>query len=238
MNRILFPLFLAISLAVGQFAELSACSSRQSRFSLRDFFLLPDSTEVSNKPARILFLGNSLSAGYGLDKSQAYPAIIQQKIDSLGWKFRVINAGLSGDTSAGGLRRINWLLRQQIDVLVLELGGNDGLRGIPIEETRKNLQAIIDSTRKKNPNVKLLIAGMQVPPNMGERYAGQFLSIFEDLGKQKGAVLIPFLLEGVGGIPELNLPDRVHPTAEGHAIVAENVWKELRPLLEQLTESK
>jgi acyl-CoA thioesterase-1 len=143
----------------------------------------------------------------------------------------VINAGLSGETSAGGLRRINWLLKRPIDVLVLELGANDGLRGIPAAQTRQNLQAIIDRVKEKNPAVKIIIAGMMVPPNMGADYAGEFQKIFPQLAKQNQAELIPFLLEGVAGIPELNLPDGIHPTAEGHRIVAGTVWKVVKPVL-------
>ena len=180
----------------------------------------------------ILFLGNSLAAGYGLTPEQAFPALIQQKIDSLDWQFDVINAGLSGETSSGGLRRINWLLKRRIDVLVLELGANDGLRGIPVAQTTENLQAIIDRVKTKNPETKVVIAGMMVPPNMGPDYSAEFENIFSGLAKANSAALIPFLLEGVGGVPELNLPDGIHPTAEGHEIVAENVWEVLKPVLE------
>ena len=182
----------------------------------------------------ILFLGDSLTAGYGLDATQAFPALIQNRIDSVGWKFRVINAGQSGDTSSGGLSRIDWLLQREIHVLVIELGINDGLRGIQTDVTRKNLQAIINRTRRKYPKVELILAGMQVPPNMGETYASSFKAIFPQLAKKNRAHLIPFLLEGVGGNPSLNLPDGIHPSAEGHQIVAENVWKVMEPLLRSL----
>lgn len=190
-----------------------------------------DNKNSKKKSAKtILFLGNSLTAGYGLKKSQAFPALVQQKIDSLDWSFEVVNAGLSGETSSGGLRRINWLLKRKVDVLVLELGANDALRGIYLELTKKNLQAIIDSTKNKYPNVKIVVAGMLAPPNLGEEYTDKFRSIYTVLAKD--ALLVPFLLEGVGGVPELNLSDGIHPTAEGHKIVAENVWKVLKPLLE------
>lgn len=181
-----------------------------------------------------MFLGNSLTAGYGVDPSQAYPALIQERIDSRGWNFRVINAGQSGDTSAGGLGRLDWLLRSAIDVLVLELGANDGLRGLTVEVTENNLQAIIDRTKRKYPRVKLVVAGMQVPPNLGPEYGEKFRSIFTDLSSRNRAALIPFLLDGVGGEPELNLPDGIHPTAKGHQVVAGNVWKVLEPLLRSL----
>ncbi len=182
----------------------------------------------------ILFLGNSLTAGYGLDATQAFPALIQNRIDSMGWKFEVINAGQSGDTSSGGLSRIQWLLRREIHVLVLELGINDGFRGIHVEVIRKNLQAIINRTKSKYPEVEVVLAGMQVPPNMGSSYASSFKAIFPQLAKKNGAHLIPFLLEGVGGNPNLNLPDGIHPSAEGHKIVAENVWKVMEPLLRSM----
>jgi len=181
----------------------------------------------------ILLLGDSLAAGYGLDLSEAFPALLQKKVDEAGLKFSVVNAGVSGDTSAGGLRRIDWLLKRRVDVLVLELGGNDGLRGIPAAATRTNLQAIIDRTKQKYPQVQIVVAGMQMPPNMGADYNTAFAKIFPDLAKANNAALVPFLLEGVGGKPELNLPDMIHPTAEGHKIVAENVWKVLKPVLEK-----
>lgn len=188
-----------------------------------------------NPPAKtILFLGNSLTAGYELDPEQAYPALIQQKIDSLGWDFQVINAGLSGETSAGGMRRLNWLLKRRVDVLVLALGANDGLRGFSPKATEENLQEIIHRTRKKYPDVKIVIAGMEALPNMGELFVKEFRAIFPRLAERNRAALIPFLLEGVGGIPDLNLPDGVHPTAEGYRMVAKNVWKILAPVLTEL----
>ncbi len=175
-------------------------------------------------------MGDSLTAGYGLDPNEAFPALIQRKIRSLGWDFEVVNAGLSGETSAGGLRRIDWLLRRRIDVLVLALGGNDGLRGISPDLTRQNLQSILDRARGKYPAVKIAIAGMQIPPNLGQDYTSRFRAIFPDLAVANKALLIPFLLEGVGGKPDSNQPDGIHPTAQGHTIIAENVWKVLEPL--------
>jgi len=182
----------------------------------------------------ILFFGNSLSAGYGLDPELAFPARIQEKIDSLKWNFRVVNAGSSGETSSGGLRRVDWLLKNRVDIFVLELGGNDGLRGITLDLTKKNLQAIIERVKAKYPSVKIVIAGMQVPPNLGQEYAAQFRALYVELAKKNDALLIPFLLEGVGGDPKLNLPDGIHPTAEGHRIVAKNVWKVLLPLVKTM----
>jgi len=189
-------------------------------------------------PRVVLFLGDSITAGYGLDITQAYPALIQEKIDAKNWPFKVVNAGQSGDTTAGGLNRIDWLLRSRIDVLFLELGANDGLRGLPAENVQKNLQAIIDRVKTKYPEVKIVIAGMKVPPNMGRSYSDQFQSIFVSLAKKNNAPLIPFILEGVGGIRDLNLPDGIHPTARGHEIVAANVWKALEPVLQSLLKQR
>jgi acyl-CoA thioesterase I len=179
----------------------------------------------------ILVLGDSLAAGYGLDPAEAFPALLQEKVAALGLPYRVVNAGLSGDTTAGGVRRIDWLLKQRVDVLVLELGGNDGLRGIAPETTRTNLQAIIDRTRGKYPAARVVIAGMRMPPNMGADYVGRFEKVFETVAKQNDAALVPFLLEGVGGRADLNQGDRIHPTAEGQRILADNVWQALGPLL-------
>jgi len=193
-----------------------------------------DTTKSGSNAKAILFFGDSLTAGYGLEPSQAFPALIQEKINVLGWNFRVINAGLSGETTAGGLRRIDWVLQRPIDVLVLELGANDGLRGLPIEGAKQNLQAIIDRTRNKYPRVKVVLVGMQVPANLGRDYTTRFRAIFPELATANGTALVPFLLEGVGGVPALNLPDGIHPTPEGHKIVADNVWKVLEPVLETM----
>jgi acyl-CoA thioesterase I len=191
-------------------------------------------TAAAPAPRVVLFLGDSITAGYGLELSEAYPALIQNKIDAKHWQFKVVNAGQSGDTSAGALSRIDWLLRNRVDVLVVELGANDGLRGLPAETTRKNLQAIIDRTKTKYPGAKIVIAGMKVPPNMGRDFGKEFEAIFPALAKKNNAPLIPFILEGVGGIHQLNLPDGMHPTAKGHQIVAANVWKVLEPVLRSL----
>jgi acyl-CoA thioesterase-1 len=192
------------------------------------------STAAGQTPKTILFLGDSITAGYGIDPSEAFPARIQQRIDARGWRFRVVNAGQSGDTSAGGLSRLDWLLRNRIDILVLELGANDGLRGLPVENTRKNLQAIIDRTRERYPHVKIVIAGMKLPPNWGGDYGRRFESMFAELARKNKAALVPFVLEGVGGVRDLNLQDEIHPTAKGHEIVAANVWKVLEPLIKTL----
>jgi acyl-CoA thioesterase-1 len=157
---------------------------------------------------------------------------LENKIQAAGLAFTVVNAGISGDTTADGLARLNWLLRRKIDVLIVELGGNDGLRGLPPATTESNLQAIIDQAREKYPRIQFVIAGMKMPPNMGQDYDRAFAKIFPDIAKKCHAALIPFLLEGVGGDPHLNQPDGIHPTPDGHKIVADNVWKVLRPLLE------
>ena len=179
----------------------------------------------------ILFLGDSLTSGYGLSAEGAFPAVIQAKIDSLGLGYEVVNAGISGETTSAGLSRMNWMLKRRIDVLVIALGANDGLRGVPLKVTRQNLQAIVDSSRKAYPKVNVVLAGIQVPPNLGPEYTSEFKEIFPELAAKNKVALIPFLLEGVGGIQEFNLADGIHPTVAGHRKVAENVWKVLGPLL-------
>lgn len=179
----------------------------------------------------ILFFGNSLTAGLGLDTTEAYPALIQNRIDSLNYDYEVVNAGLSGDTSASGKNRIDWVLKQNVDIFVLELGANDGLRGIPLKETRKNLQDIINTVKSKNPSTTIILAGMQIPPNMGQDYTSEFRNIFPELAEKNDIALISFLLEGVAGNPNLNQNDGIHPTAEGYKIVKENVWAVLEEVL-------
>jgi len=184
-------------------------------------------------PRTLVFFGDSLTAGYGLDDpaSEAYPALIQQKLDAAHLSWRVVNAGLSGETTAGGLRRVEWTLRSPADVFVLALGANDGLRGIEPAISRANLQGIIGRVRARCPAAVIVLAGMQMPPTMGESYAREFAAVYSDVARENHLVLIPFLLAGVGGQAELNQPDGIHPTAQGHAIVAENVWAVLQPLL-------
>ncbi|PWU00663.1 MAG: arylesterase [Bacteroidetes bacterium] len=187
------------------------------------------------KKKLIVFFGNSLTAGYGLDDpGLAFPGLIKKKIDSLNLPYNVVNAGLSGETTAGGLARIDWILRDAPDIFFLELGGNDGLRGIPVTETSKNLQSIIDKVLAKNPKVKIVLAGMMVPPNMGSTYSNAFKSVFQELAKRNTTInlsFMPFLLAGVGGETALNQADGIHPNVAGHRIVAENVWKIIQPLL-------
>ncbi|MCW3080644.1 arylesterase [Segetibacter sp.] len=197
--------------------------------------LAKEKTDAVNQPVRtILFFGNSLTAGYGLDPTESFPSVIQQKIDSAKLPFKSVNAGVSGETSAGGNGRIDWILKQPVDVFVLELGANDGLRGIPVAETKRNLQAIIDKVRKKYPNAQLVLAGMQMPPSMGQEYGLQFRSIFPELAKKNDMALVPFLLERVGGVRELNQPDGIHPSSTGAKILAENVWIVLEPVLRKM----
>jgi len=179
----------------------------------------------------ILFFGDSLTAGMGLDPENAFPALIQSTLDSLGMEYTVINSGLSGETTASGKNRLNWVLNQDADIFVLELGANDGLRGIPLSETRKNLQFIIDAVRDKNPDTKIVMAGMQIPPNMGPEYTTEFRTIFPELAEKNDLPLIPFLLEGVAGNPELNQADGIHPTIDGHKIVSQNTWAVLKEIV-------
>ena len=200
--------------------------------------LAGDGPNANGEKKRIVVLGDSITAGYGLDPQEAYPALLQKKIDAAGLPYTVANAGVSGDTTAGGLRRVAWALGQQgADVLVVALGGNDGLRGIQPEQTRENLAGIIDKARTKNPQMKVVIAGMQMPDNMGAEFTTKFKELYPGIAKEKKVALVPFLLEGVGGSEELNQEDRIHPTAEGQAKVAETVWKVLKGELEKGSEA-
>lgn len=183
----------------------------------------------------ILIFGDSLASGYGTSRAAAFPAVLQSRIDSLGYDFEVVNAGLSGETSAAGLRRVDWVLQRHVDVFVLELGGNDGLRGLPGDHTEVTLQQILDRVKAKYPDAALVIAGMQIPPNLGPEYTANFRAMYPRLAEANDAVLIPFLLEGVAAVPELMLPDGIHPTAEGHRKVADVVWPYLEPVLLRLS---
>ena len=195
---------------------------------------LAQTTPTPAGPSRtksLVFLGDSLTAGFGLEPNQAFPALISKKIHAAGLPFEVQNAGVSGDTSAGALRRIDWLLQRPIDVLVIELGGNDALRGLPIKSLKENLQKLIDKVKAKSPALQIVIAGMQIPPNLGADYEAGFARIYPELARENNTFLIPFLLEGVGGHRELNQPDMIHPTAAGQQIIADVVWKTLEPIL-------
>ena len=189
-----------------------------------------DTNDTENKT--ILFFGDSITAGYGLETTDdAFPAIVQEKIDSLDLNYTVVNSGVSGETSAGGRSRIDWILNQDIEIFLLELGANDGLRGVPLSETRNNLQAIIDAVKQKDPNTKIILAGMELPPNMGQAYTSEFRTMYVELAEKNDVVFIPFILKDVGGIAELNQNDGIHPTVEGHKIISNTVWDYLKPLL-------
>ncbi|WP_373524259.1 arylesterase [Aquiflexum sp.] len=188
-------------------------------------------TQDTEQKKLILFFGNSLSAGYGIDAEDAFPGLVAQRIDSLELDYRVVNGGLSGETTASGLSRLDWFLEEEPAIFVLELGGNDGLRGIPISETKKNLKGIIQAVRSKYPETTILLAGMQIPPNMGPEYTREFRELYPSVAEEENVALIPFLLEGVAGNPDLNLPDGIHPTEEGHLIVFETIWGYLEGLL-------
>jgi len=192
---------------------------------------LPDARAAETPGKSLVFLGDSLTAGFGVQPTEAFPALVAEKIRVAGLPFEVQNAGLSGDTSAGGLRRIDWLLQRPIDVLVIELGANDGLRGLDLKSMKANLQAIIDKAKAKNSSVKIVLAGMQVPPNLGPEYAAGFQRVYAELARDNNAALVPFLLEGVGGQRELNQADLIHPNAAGHRIIADLVWRTLEPIL-------
>jgi len=218
-------LFLIVSTSCGE-------SSNKKTTTTNDNIEAVDSSQTApSKDKTILFFGNSLTAGLGLKLEEAFPAVIQRRLDSLNLPYQVINAGLSGETTTSGKNRVGWVLNQKVDIFVLELGANDGLRGIPLSETRKNLQDIIDIVREKNPKAQIILAGMQIPPNMGEEYTTEFRNIFPELAEKNHIKLIPFLLENVAGIPELNQDDSIHPTVEGQKIVAENVWAVLKGML-------
>lgn len=227
LHFLLIPLFACL---------LAACGSNETQKNTAAADQPGDSTTSSDQPEataqkRMIFFGNSLTAGYQLDPNDAFPALIGERLDSLGYDYKVLNAGLSGETSSGGLERVDWIIDKGVDVFVLELGANDGLRGIPTAETRENLKGILDKVRARNPMAKLIIAGMQVPPNMGPDYAEDFRSIFPELAEAYDAVLIPFLLEGVAGKPDLNLADGIHPTEEGYKIVTETVWDAVKQVI-------
>ncbi|MEP0710312.1 MAG: arylesterase [Algoriphagus sp.] len=191
--------------------------------------------EAESDEKLILFFGNSLTAAYGIDQEDGFAGLTQKRIDSLGLNYKVINCGLSGETTAGGLSRLDWFLEDEPAIFVLELGGNDGLRGIKVSESKSNLLKMIDKVRAKFPDTKIILAGMQIPPNMGQEYAGEFTDMYPAVAEEKDVTLIPFLLENVGGIPELNLPDGIHPTEEGHQIVFETIWPYIEQKINELS---
>lgn len=189
-------------------------------------------TRRAAERGRVLFVGTSLTAGLGLDPSEAYPAIVAAKIDSAGLPFEVVNAGVSGETSSGALRRIDWLLREPVDVVVIETGANDGLRGVPVATLRANLAALVERIRATRPDASILLVQMEALPNFGPEYTGAFRDVYPEVAEESGVTLAPFLLDGVAGRPSLNQPDGIHPTAEGARLAAANLWATLAPLLE------
>ncbi len=197
--------------------------------------LLVSAAESTNAPARrLVVLGDSLAAGYGVNAGESWPDRLQARIRQVQLPFTVVNAGVSGDTTAGGLRRVDWILRQPVEVLLIELGGNDGLRGITPISTRSNLVGIVRKTREKSPGTTIVLAGMQMPPSMGREFSEAFQKLFPEVATAEKLQLIPHLLEGVGGLPEMNQPDLIHPTPTGHDLVASNAWRTLEPLLRRL----
>ncbi len=193
--------------------------------------------EIRGDRKTLVVLGDSLAAGYGVDPSEAYPAVLQQMIDHAGGGFRVVNAGVSGDTSAGALRRIDWQLRRPIDVLLIEIGGNDGLRGQSPQALRTNLIALIERARQKQPGTLVVLAGMKMPPNMGT-YAADFERVYPEVARTEHVSYVPHLLDGVGGVPAMNQADGIHPTPEGHRQVATNIWAVLGPALHRLRDPR
>jgi acyl-CoA thioesterase-1 len=229
---------------IGVLLAAAACAGRDARQTGDDTSGTPAAASGSPAPAAtdtggmvagatrtVLFVGTSLTAGLGLDPEEAYPAIIGAKIDSAGLPYTVVNAGVSGETSAGALRRIDWLLRGPVDVLVLETGANDGLRALPVDSTRANIRAILDRVKSARPAARLALVQMEAPPNLGAEYTSSFRAMFPAVARETGATLIPFLLEGVAGEAGLNQSDGIHPNVRGERIVAENVWRALGPLL-------
>jgi acyl-CoA thioesterase-1 len=205
---------------------------------LTPFQTAPAAKRDGSRMITIVALGDSLTAGYGLSRKQAYPALIGEKMRAAGYEFEVVNAGWSGDTTAGGLRRLPEVLRarKKIDIFILELGINDAFRGVTIEQMRANLQAIIDQVRARHPGVTVIIAGMQLPLYSSDDYVSAFGEMFRALAEKNRAALIPYLLEGVGGNPEMNQLDRVHPNAAGQRVLADNVWRVLEPVLQKMSE--
>jgi len=230
MNKVFLSQLISLVLA-SVLLTFSACNN-DSKTSTSPTTRQPEAKpEATNNKKTILFFGNSLTAAYGLDQKQGFPALIQEKINAINKPYQVINAGVSGETTAGGLGRIDWMLKSKVDVFVLELGGNDGLRGIKTTATKQNLQGIITKVQTKYPDCKIVLAGMEAPPNMGKEFTDAFRNVFVSLAKENNITLLPFLLDNVAGETELNLPDGIHPNIEGQKIVANNVWEVLETIL-------
>ncbi len=189
---------------------------------------------IQQERPRIVILGDSLTYGYGLDRSESYPFLLQERLDQSGNNYEVVNAGISGDTSAGGLRRLNWVLEGDVRVLIIELGANDGLRGLPVEALRHNLSEIIERAQEKG--IVAVLTGMEAPPNYGSVYTQEFREVYQELARTYKVHFVPFLLEGVAGNPDLNLADGIHPNTAGARIVEETLWNTLKPLLDELSQ--
>lgn len=224
-----FPQYTSFAFIIPLLITLS-CGQKPAETASTDNEIVESAPPKKEKQTIVIF-GNSLTAGYGIEPEDSFSGILQQRIDSLGLGYQVINGGLSGETTASGLNRLDWFLEEEPYIFVLELGGNDGLRGIEVSETKNNLEKIINMVQERYPQTHILLAGMQMPPNMGKDYTDRFKAIYTDLAEEEGVQLIPFLLEGVAGDPSLNLPDGIHPSEEGHRIIADTVWKYLKPLL-------
>ena len=218
-------------------AGVSACGQAPPAAAQAEPSLVSDGSPRADRrfgadALRLVVLGDSLTAGLGLEATEAYPARLQERLDAAGYHVQVVNAGVSGDTTAGGLRRLEWALDGDAEVLVVALGGNDGLRGLPVDQMRQNLSQIITTARARG--VEVLLAGMEAPPNFGEVYTAAFRNVFHQLAREHDVALVPFLLEGVAGVPDLNQSDGIHPNAEGAARVAEHVWPAVEPLVQQV----
>jgi acyl-CoA thioesterase-1 len=196
------------------------------------------SDSESTDAVRVLFLGDSITAGYGIDRANAFPTLLETRLRQAGYTIITIDAGVSGDTSTGGLNRLDWLLQNRVDVLVLELGGNDGLRGIDVALTRSNLGTIVERTRAAWPSVEVVIVGMQVPPNLGQEYTSAFASIYPEVASERGTHFVPFLANGFGDIVHLLQSDGIHPTEEGHRLIADRIEVVLKPLMSGMLEER
>jgi len=227
MPRILRSLLLVLPLAMVACGSADAPRPRGAGASAQS----EAQPERLGAPRRIVFLGDSLTAGLGLPREQSTPSLIQERLSAEGYPYEVINAGVSGDTSAGGLSRLDWSLDGDVEVLVIELGANDGLRGLPVAQMKRNLDEII--TRAKARNITVILTGMEAPPNYGPLYTAEFRQVFRDLADSHDVVFVPFYLDGVAGIPALNNSDGIHPNAEGARIIAGTIWRALEPVLDK-----
>ena len=228
--RVLVPIFLVCA-ACGQ-PDAARTNEPEERASAPVAPASSTSTANANAP-RIVFLGDSLTAGYGLDKDASVPSLIQKRLQDAGYPYEVVNAGVSGDTSAGGLSRLDWSLEGDVKVLVIELGANDGLRGLPVKELKRNLSEIIARAQAKG--IKVILTGMEAPPNFGAAYTSEFRDVYRQLSREHDITFVPFYLDGVAGIPSLNIADGIHPNAEGSRIVEKTIWSALEPLLVKRT---